>query len=139
MHGQMLAAKADHVSIKWDTDSAAATADYNLPANGHWFSDNDLKVTVALDRDTVTAMVTATDRGDRPEPVGIGWHPIFSCPLEFEPTREFVPAPMRVEVNDHDDLFPTGKGARIGNAVRLQCHGRWDRFPMRWSTIRLWT
>lgn len=114
MHGQLLAAKADKVSVKSDADTAAATADYNLPANGHWFSDNDVKVTVALDRDTVTAIVTATNRGDKSEPVGIGWHPYFQLPTGSRANaRVRIPSSMRVEVNNYDDVFPTGKLAPI--------------------------
>ncbi|MGC1870905.1 MAG: aldose 1-epimerase [Acidobacteriaceae bacterium] len=110
MHGQMLAAKADNISIKADSDSAAAIAEYRLPANGHWFSDNDVKVTVALDRDTVTAIVTATNRGDKSEPVGIGWHPYFQLPSGSRANaRVRIASPMRVEVNNYDDVFPTGK------------------------------
>ena len=110
MHGQMLAAKADNVSVKSDSDTAAAIADYRLPANGHWFSDNDVKVTVALDRDTVTATVTATNRGDKAEPVGIGWHPYFQLPTGIRANaRVRIPSAMRVEVNNYDDVFPTGK------------------------------
>ena len=110
MHGQMLAAKADKVSVKSDSDSAAAIADYRLPANGHWFSDNDVKVTVALDRDTVTAIMTATNRGDKAEPVGIGWHPYFQLPTGIRANaRVRIPSAMRVEVNNYDDVFPTGK------------------------------
>ena len=110
MHGQMLAAKADNVSVKSDSDTAAAIADYRLPASGHWFSDNDVKVSVALDRDTVTAIVTATNRGDKPEPVGIGWHPYFQLPSGSRANaRVRIQSSMRVEVNNYDDVFPTGK------------------------------
>jgi aldose 1-epimerase len=110
MHGQMLADKADNVSLKSDPDSAAATANYHLPANGHWFSDNDVTVTVALDRDTVTAIVTATNRGDKSEPIGIGWHPYFQLPTAIRANaRVRIPSSMRVEVNNYDDVFPTGK------------------------------
>jgi galactose mutarotase-like enzyme len=110
MHGQMLAAKADNVSVKADSDTAAAIADYRLPANGHWFSDNDVKVTVALDRDTVTAIMTATKRGDKSEPGGIGWHPYFQLPSGSRANARLrIPAAMRVEVNNFDDVFPTGK------------------------------
>lgn len=110
MHGQMLAAKANDVSVKSDSDTAAAIADYHLPANGHWFSDNDVKVAVALDRDTVTLIMTATNRGDKSEPVGIGWHPYFQLPTGIRANaRVHIPAAMRVEVNNYDDVFPTGK------------------------------
>ncbi|MES2219681.1 MAG: aldose 1-epimerase [Acidobacteriota bacterium] len=110
MHGEMLAAKSENVSIKASPDAAAAIANYQLPANGHWFSDNDVKVTIALDRDTVTAIMTATNRGDKAEPVGMGWHPYFRLPSGSRANaRLHIPAPMRVEVNNYDDVFPTGK------------------------------
>jgi galactose mutarotase-like enzyme len=110
MHGEMLAAKAEDVSVKATSDSAAAVANYRLPANGHWFSDNDVKVTAALDRDTITIIVTATNRGDKSEPVGIGWHPYFRLPSGSRSNaRLHIPATMRVQVNNYDDVFPTGK------------------------------
>ena len=110
LHGQMLAAKADNVSVNSDSDTAAAIADYRLPANSHWFSDNDVKVTVALDRDTVSVILTATNRGDKAEPVGIGWHPYFQLPSGSRANaRLHIPAAMRAEVNNYDDVFPTGK------------------------------
>ncbi|MGH9617006.1 MAG: aldose 1-epimerase, partial [Acidobacteriaceae bacterium] len=109
MHGEMLAAKAGGISTKADYDSASTTAVYNLPANGHWFSDNQVKVTIALERDTITATLTATNRGSRPEPVGVGWHPYFALPSGSRANaRLHVPATMRAEVNNYDDVFPTG-------------------------------
>jgi galactose mutarotase-like enzyme len=110
MHGQMLAAKADDISTKANPDSAEATAEYHLPANGHWFSDNEVKITIAIDRDTVTATLTATNRGDQSEPVGIGWHPYFAMPSGGRANaRLHVPGTLRAEVNNYDDVFPTGK------------------------------
>ncbi len=110
MHGQMLAAKADDISVKADPDSAETTAEYHLPANGHWFSDNEVKITIALDRDTVTAIMTATNRGDQSEPVGIGWHPYFEMPSGSRSNaRLHVSGTMRADVNNYDDVFPTGK------------------------------
>lgn len=109
MHGQMLAAKADNVFIQANRDNAAATSEYHLPADGHWFSNNDVKVTVALERDTVTAILTATNRGDQSEPVGVGWHPYFAMPSKSRANaRLHVPGTMRAEVNNYDDVFPTG-------------------------------
>jgi aldose 1-epimerase len=110
MHGQMLAAKADDISVKADRDSAEATAEYQLPANGHWFSDNEVKVTIVLERNTVAAILTATNRGDQSEPVGVGWHPYFAMPSGNRANaRLHVPGTMRAEVNNYDDVFPTGK------------------------------
>lgn len=110
MHGEMLAAKAQSLAVKSSPDSSEATAIYDLPSNGHWFSDNQVKVTVSLTRDTITASVTAMNTGDQPEPVGIGWHPYFQMPSDIRANaRLHLPATMRVEVNNYDDVFPTGK------------------------------
>ena len=110
IHGDMLAAKAENLSIKSDPDTAEATAVYQLPANGHWFSDNDVTMAIALERDTVTITLTATNTGTQPEPVGIGWHPYFELPsVSRANARLHIPASMRAEVNNYDDVFPTGK------------------------------
>lgn len=109
MHGDILALPSDHVDIQADEDSGKAIGEYTLPANGQWFSDNKLKISIALRRDTVTATIVATNSGTEPEPVGIGWHPYFQIPSGIRANaRLHVPAAMRVEVNNYDDVFPTG-------------------------------
>ncbi len=110
IHGDLLASKATSVAVKSEPDSSQATATYDLPANGQWFSDNKVEITVALSRDTVTATITGTNSGQQPEPVGIGWHPYFQLPSGVRANaRIHIPARMRVEVNNSDDVFPTGK------------------------------
>lgn len=110
MHGEMLAAKAASVEVKSSADGSQATAVYNLPANGQWFSDNKVTVTVSLSADAVTATVLATNSGQQSEPVGIGWHPYFQLPSGVRANARLrVPALMRAEVNNYDDVLPTGK------------------------------
>lgn len=110
IHGNMLAARSDSVNVQSGPQSQTATATYNLPANGHWFSDNKVVVTVTLTQDTVTAQVAATNSGQQSEPVGIGWHPYFQLPSGSRANaRLHVPAMMRVVPNNYDDVFPTGK------------------------------
>lgn len=110
MHGQMLAAKAQNVEVASDPDGAHATAVYHLVAGGHWFSDNDVTITVTLSRDTVTAVVSAKNSGQESEPVGIGWHPYFLLPSGVRANaRLHLPSTIRAEVNNYDDVFPTGK------------------------------
>jgi aldose 1-epimerase len=110
MHGDMLASKAASVVVKSDPDGSEATAIYDLPANGEWFSDNQVKINIALSRDIVTATLTATNTGKEPEPVGVGWHPYFQLPSGSRANaRLHVPSTMRAEVNNYDDVFPTGK------------------------------
>jgi aldose 1-epimerase len=110
MHGDMLAAQAQSLTVNSGADGSTATAKYSLPSEGHWFSDNKVTVRVELNRDTVTLSVTATNTGQQPEPVGIGWHPYFQLPSNVRANgRLHLPADMRVEVNDYDDVFPTGQ------------------------------
>jgi aldose 1-epimerase len=110
IHGDLLDAKAKSLVVKSGPDGSQATAIYDLPSNGEWFSDNKVEVTVVLSRDTVTATVTGTNSGQQPEPVGIGWHPYFQLPSGVRANaRLHIPAAMRVEVNNSDDVFPTGK------------------------------
>lgn len=110
MHGQILAARAQHVDVVSDPDGAHATAVYHLEANGHWFSDNDVTITVTLTRDTVTASVSGKNIGQQSEPVGIGWHPYFLLPSGIRANaRLHLPSSTRAEVNNYDDVFPTGK------------------------------
>jgi galactose mutarotase-like enzyme len=110
MHGFLLATKSENLSVKSNSDSAKAIAEYQVPAEGHWFSDNDVKMTVGLERDTVTITLTATNTGHHPEPVGIGWHPYFSLPSGSRANARLnIPASMRAQVNNYDDVFPTGK------------------------------
>jgi galactose mutarotase-like enzyme len=67
-------------------------------------------MTIALERDTVTLTLTATNTGHQPEPVGVGWHPYFQLPSGSRANaRLHIPGTMRVEVDNYDDVFPTGK------------------------------
>ncbi len=110
IHGDMLASKAATLDVNSDPDGSQAAAIYNLPANGAWFSDNKVQVKIDLERDTVTATITATNTGQQPEPVGIGWHPYFQLPSGTRANaRLHIPALMRAEVNNYDDVFPTGR------------------------------
>jgi aldose 1-epimerase len=69
-----------------------------------------VKINIALSRDIVTATLTATNTGKEPEPVGVGWHPYFQLPSGSRANaRLHVPSTMRAEVNNYDDVFPTGK------------------------------
>jgi aldose 1-epimerase len=110
MHGDLLDKKAASVDVRSDADSASADATYSLPAEGQWFSDNSVKISVALHRDTITATVTVTNTGSQPEPVGVGWHPYFQLPSGSRANgRLHLPADMRAVVNNYDDVFPTGQ------------------------------
>ena len=110
MHGEILDARADAIDTKAMSDSATATATYHLKANGHWFSDNDVTVDFALDGNAVDITLTATNTGKTAEPIGVGWHPYFQLPSGNRANARLrLPAEARAEVNNYDDVFPSGK------------------------------
>lgn len=110
MHGQLLNARADVIDTKTMYDSASAIAVYHLKAKGHWFSDNDVTVDVTLEANSVDVMLNTVNTGKASELVGIGWHPYFLLPSGNRANaRLHVPAEARVQVNNYDDVFPTGK------------------------------
>lgn len=110
MHGQILAAKADAIDETAMSDSAVATATYHLKSDGHWFSDNDVTIDVALEANAVDVTLEATNTGTEAEPIGVGWHPYFQLPSgDRANARLHLPALARAEVNNYDDVFPTGK------------------------------
>jgi galactose mutarotase-like enzyme len=54
--------------------------------------------------------------GDKPEPVGIAWHPYFNLPSgDRRQARLHVSGDLRAEVNNDDDVFPTGKLLPVKN------------------------
>ncbi len=110
MHGQLLNARASVIDTKTMYDSASAVAVYHLKANGHWFSDNDVTVDVTLEANSVDVTVNTVNTGQASELVGIGWHPYFLLPSGVRANaRLHVPAEARVQVNNYDDVFPTGR------------------------------
>lgn len=78
--------------------------------DGHWISDTDLDMTIALTGDAVEATITAKNVGKEPEPISIGWHPYFNIPSGHRAqARVHVPASMMATVNNYGDAFPTGQ------------------------------
>ncbi len=109
LHGQLLMARATSTQLRSSTAQASATATFLLPANRHWFSSNRVVVHALLRAHSLTLTLTATNIGDYPEPVGIGWHPYFRLPSGNRANaRLHIPATARAAVNDPDDMFPTG-------------------------------
>jgi aldose 1-epimerase len=77
---------------------------------GHWLSDTDLNIAIALSGAAVDATITAKNVGKEPEPMSIGWHPYFQIPSGHRAqARVHVPASMMAVVNNYSDVFPTGQ------------------------------
>ncbi len=111
MHGLILASKTD--DVKTETTANGQTVTGTIHAGdfgGHWLSNTDLNFTIALTGDAVDATITAKNVGNEPEPISIGWHPYFNIPSgDRKQARLHIPGEQTAEVNNYDDVFPTGK------------------------------
>lgn len=84
---------------------------------GHWLSATDVAVKYRLTPETLTLTVEATNAGDEPLPMGIGWHPWFNLPSgDRRQARLRVPAAARTAVNDYDEVLPTGEVVPLSGA-----------------------
>lgn len=111
IHGLILASKTENIN-QTSTDAVKTVSGviHGSDFGGHWFSKTDVNISVSLSGDAIIATVVAKNVGDQPEPIGIGWHPYFSLPSgDRTQARLYVAGDQRAEVNNYDDVFPTGK------------------------------
>jgi len=106
MHGLILDAKM--TGVRQDAHSVSGI--YHAGNfGGHWLGATDVKASVELQGDAFVLTVKATNVGQEPVPVGIGWHPYFALPSgDRTQARLHVPARSRGLVNNYDDVLPTG-------------------------------
>ncbi len=111
IHGLILASKVENIQKQKTADGETVTGMLHAgDFGGHWISNTDLKFSVALTSDAVIATITATNTGSVPEPMAIGWHPYFAIPSgDRKQATLHLPASKLAEVNNYDDVFPTGK------------------------------
>jgi galactose mutarotase-like enzyme len=111
MHGLILAEKTDGVSTAKTADGESFTGVMHAgDFGGHWFSQNDITVTCALSGNVLDYQVTVRNVGKEAEPMAIGWHPYFALPSgDRGQALLHIPASDTAEVNNYDDVFPTGK------------------------------
>ncbi len=111
IHGMILDAKATGVATTAVADGQQISGQINAgDFNGHWFSKSDLTITEQLAGKAVEVSVTVKNVGDKPEPMGIGWHPYFALPSgDRTQVRLQIPGELRTDVNNYDDVFATGK------------------------------
>ena len=111
IHGLILESKAEDVKTEDTSDGQTVTGTIHAGNfGGYWPSDTDLDFKIELHANAVDAIITAKNTGKTAEPMGIGWHPYFSIPSgDRTQVRLEVPGSMLAEVNNYDDVFPTGK------------------------------
>jgi aldose 1-epimerase len=111
MHGLILDEKTDGISTAPTADGQSVTGVMHAgDFDGHWWSQNDVTVTSALSGPTIDVQVTVKNIGKEPEPIGVGWHPYFALPSgDRSQALLHMPGLDTVEVNNYDDVFPSGK------------------------------
>lgn len=111
IHGLILNRKPDTMKVERNGQSQRVVGTFHAADfGGHWLSKTDVTISVTLTSDSVEAQITAKNVGDADEPMGIGWHPYFAFPSgDRKQVKLLVPAKKLAEVNNYDDVFPTGK------------------------------
>jgi aldose 1-epimerase len=111
MHGLILKAKTDNVSVKNISGGQEVTGVIHAgDFGGHWLSKTDLDFTITLTADAVDATIVARNVGSEAEPIAIGWHPYFAFPSgDRTQARLHIPGSQLAEVDGYDNVFPSGK------------------------------
>ena len=111
MHGLILDRAMDKVDLLSGDDQASVVGEANTgDFGGHWLSKSDVTVKATLKGESFGLTVTVKNVGDQDEPVGIGWHPYFAFPSgNREQAKLHIPAKKLAQVNNYDDVFPTGR------------------------------
>ncbi len=111
IHGLILQSQVQDVKVEDTADGQTVTGTLHAKDFGvGWPSNTDLNFSIALSGSDVDATITAKNVGTDVEPLGIGWHPYFAIPSgDRKQARLHVPAEQYAEVNNYDDVFPTGK------------------------------
>jgi galactose mutarotase-like enzyme len=111
MHGLMLASKMDEVKETSGAGEKSVTGVLHAGDFGsHWLSKMDVTTKVTLRNSSFDLLVTTTNTGTEPSPVGIGWHPYFALPSgKREQAKLHLPALKRAPANNYDEVLPTGE------------------------------
>jgi aldose 1-epimerase len=110
VHGLLNTMKAEDLRVRNTRDGQTLTAVIHAgDFNGYWLSKTDVHFRIALTGDAVDIEVTATNVGDEPEPMGMGWHPFLRIVSgDRAQARVHLPADL-YGVVDTIDGRPTGE------------------------------
>jgi galactose mutarotase-like enzyme len=107
MHGLILDARVAFAQPAPERATGAlAAGDFG----GRWPGDLRLDFEWRLEAGALVLRVEAENQGGVAVPVGLGWHPYFALPSrDRRQARLRLPAAARVEVNNYDEVLPTGR------------------------------
>ncbi|MGB7548721.1 MAG: aldose 1-epimerase [Terracidiphilus sp.] len=125
MHGLILKAKTDDVAVKDIAGGQEVTGVIHAgDFGGHWLSKTDLDYTITLTAEAVDVRIVAHNVGKVAEPIAIGWHPYFNLPSgDRAQVRMHIPGSMLAEVDNYDNVFPTGKLVPVSGQFDLRAAG----------------
>jgi aldose 1-epimerase len=107
MHGLILDAD---VTVTAQTPARVAGRLDAGDFGGRWPSRAVLTFDWRLQAGALALAVGVENTGDADLPVGLGWHPYFALPSgDRRQARLRLPARLRVEVDDYDQVLPTGR------------------------------
>lgn len=111
MHGLILKAKTEDVRVSKMPGGEQVTGVIHAGNfGGHWLSKTDLVITITLTAQAVDASIVAHNIGTEAEPLGIAWHPYINLPSgNRTQARVHIPAATVAQVDNYDNVFPTGK------------------------------
>ena len=111
MHGLILKTPVTDLNVNQAADGGSVSGViHGGDFNGHWLSKTDLVIKVTLTAEGVDASIVAHNVGNESEPVAIAWHPYFNVPSgDRKQVKLHVPASAMAEVDNYDNVFPTGK------------------------------
>jgi galactose mutarotase-like enzyme len=111
MHGLLLKSKTENLTVEKIPGGEQVSGVIRAGNfGGYWFSKTDLVITVKLTAEAVDATIVARNVGTEPEPMAIAWHPYFNLPSgDRTQARLRIPASTVAEVDNYDNVFPTGK------------------------------
>jgi len=110
VHGLLNMMKAEDLHVRNTRAGQTLTAVIHAgDFNGYWLSKTDVHFRIELTGDAIDIQVTATNVGDEPEPMGMGWHPFLRIVSgDRAQARVHLPADL-YGVVDTIDGRPTGE------------------------------
>jgi galactose mutarotase-like enzyme len=111
MHGLILKAKTDEVSVKDVKGGQQATGILHCGNfGGHWLGSTELAITVTLTADAVDVTMSAMNVGKEAEPMALAWHPYFNFPSgDRSQVKIEIPGSTTAEIDGYKNVYPTGK------------------------------